>query len=325
MIVSLLLTTYNGEKYIEEQLESIRKQTRQPDRVLILDDRSTDKTVDIVELFIDKYHLENWQIRVNEINKGWKKNFWDGLKDIDGDIVFLCDQDDIWDLKKIEIMVDTMIINPQIKLLACGFEGLYEDGNKQKISRTIEKTMRETGQLKKFRFDPSFTYVLRPGCTYAIKLDLWKIANEFWHEEVPHDAILWRLAALTDELYLLDSKLIQWRRFNTNSSNPYRLEGKYSNKYMMMYYNILENVIKSDVICFERLLRFAENNQNVFGKSRLEIIKKSYMYQKKLEKSFENKSILQMLYIGVAYNKYFYSIKTYIKYLLLVTSAKLFE
>ena len=208
MIVSLLVATYNGEKYIKEQLESIRMQTRQPDRVLILDDMSSDKTVDIVKGFIEQYNLSNWNVQVNEINKGWKQNFWDGLKIIGGDIVFLCDQDDIWDLDKIKIMVDKMVCNSKIKLLVCGFESLYEEGNKQQVSNAIEKTMEESGEVIKFEFKPSFSYVLRPGCVYAVRPDLWEMADEFWCNAVPHDAILWRLAALIDGLYFLDLRLV---------------------------------------------------------------------------------------------------------------------
>lgn len=325
MIISLLMTTYNGEKYIEEQLESIRKQTRRPDKVLIIDDKSSDNTVSIIENYINHHQLGNWSIKVNKENKGWKKNFWDGLKNIGGDIIFLCDQDDIWDLEKIQIMTDVMNNNPKIKLLACGFEGLYETGNKQKISSTIEKSMGETGEVKRFQFNASFAYVLRPGCSYAIKPELWELANEFWHEIIPHDALLWRVAALLDSLYFLDSKLIRWRRFNTNSSNPYSLEEKYKNKNMMMYSNILENVIKSDVICFERLVDFAKVNSDILGKEKCQIVQRSYAYQKALEKSFTEKSIIQMISIWFSYGKYFYSGRTYIKYLLLIIGAKVLK
>ena len=57
MKVSIVLCSYNGEKYIEEQLDSLRVQTRPADEVMIFDDRSTDRTVKIVQDFISKYEL----------------------------------------------------------------------------------------------------------------------------------------------------------------------------------------------------------------------------------------------------------------------------
>lgn len=74
--VSVVMATYNGEKYIETQLASIRSQTHQPDEVLICDDGSTDATVALVAAFIDRYQLHNWTVEVNPHNLGWKRNFW---------------------------------------------------------------------------------------------------------------------------------------------------------------------------------------------------------------------------------------------------------
>lgn len=56
------MSSYNGEKYIKEQLKSIQTQERPADEVLIRDDGSTDNTVEIVRQFIKAHHLENWRI-----------------------------------------------------------------------------------------------------------------------------------------------------------------------------------------------------------------------------------------------------------------------
>ena len=98
------MTTYNGERFLPEMLESLRNQTRKIDELLIFDDGSTDSTVCLIENYIDKYGLENWKIRQNEINLGWEKNFVQGLNQAKGDVIFPCDQDDIWHTDKIEKM-----------------------------------------------------------------------------------------------------------------------------------------------------------------------------------------------------------------------------
>ena len=63
MTVSVCMGIYNGEKYIEEQLDSILRQTRRAEEVILCDDCSTDRTVEIVRLFIEKHGLgESWRL-----------------------------------------------------------------------------------------------------------------------------------------------------------------------------------------------------------------------------------------------------------------------
>ena len=100
------MTTYNGERFLPEMLESLRNQTRKIDELLIFDDGSTDSTVCLIENYIDKYRLENWKIRQNEINLGWEKNFVQGLNQAKGDVIFPCDQDDVWHEDKLKAALE---------------------------------------------------------------------------------------------------------------------------------------------------------------------------------------------------------------------------
>ena len=117
MKTSVVMSTYNGEEYIIEQLDSLRNQSRPADEVLIADDCSTDNTVDIVRNYIKKNNLTTWKLVVNKQNKGWRRNFMEAMWSTSGDLVFPCDQDDIWRLDKIEIMTKLMGDNSQIQLL----------------------------------------------------------------------------------------------------------------------------------------------------------------------------------------------------------------
>lgn len=60
MRISIAMTTYNGADYLLEQLESLRTQSLMADEVIIVDDCSTDNTVDLLNMYIQKYHLDNW-------------------------------------------------------------------------------------------------------------------------------------------------------------------------------------------------------------------------------------------------------------------------
>ena len=106
MKVSLVMAVYNGEKYLIEQLDSIRKQTYPIDEVILIDDVSTDNSYELIHQYIDGYKLVNWKLIKNENNLGYRKNFKKGLEIVDGDIIFLSDQDDRWHLNKIEVMVE---------------------------------------------------------------------------------------------------------------------------------------------------------------------------------------------------------------------------
>lgn len=92
MKVSVVMTTYNGEKYVCEQLNSIYRQTQPPNEVIICDDCSTDKTAQIINEFIEKHNLTNWIFSVNQENKGWQRNFLEAMEKATGDILFLCDE-----------------------------------------------------------------------------------------------------------------------------------------------------------------------------------------------------------------------------------------
>jgi glycosyltransferase involved in cell wall biosynthesis len=103
-LVSIVLATYNGEKYLAQQLESLFKQSYTNIEIIAVDDRSSDKTVEILNEQA-KGHT-NMKVFVNPTNLGFIKNFERGCSLSTGDFIALCDQDDYWDLDKIKKMVE---------------------------------------------------------------------------------------------------------------------------------------------------------------------------------------------------------------------------
>ena len=102
--ISIALATYNGEKYLEEQLKSIEKQSMPPSEIIISDDVSTDSTLDIIERFKERVKYEI-KIKKNRTNAGYRRNFLDCAKECQGDIIIFCDQDDIWRNDKIHEII----------------------------------------------------------------------------------------------------------------------------------------------------------------------------------------------------------------------------
>lgn len=105
--ISIAMATYNGAKYLREQLDSFAAQTRLPDELVISDDASTDDTVLVAETFAKASHFPV-RIHRNEKNIGLNQNFSRALSLTAGDIVFISDQDDIWLPIKLERMVAIM-------------------------------------------------------------------------------------------------------------------------------------------------------------------------------------------------------------------------
>ncbi|WP_081934630.1 glycosyltransferase [Aeromonas media] len=108
-MIKVILCTYNGESYIEEQLKSILSQTLRVDVIDIFDDRSTDGTLDKIRAIAARYEGENAKIliRVNHVNKGYISNFSYAIKSCShqDEYVFLCDQDDVWEEDKVEMLL----------------------------------------------------------------------------------------------------------------------------------------------------------------------------------------------------------------------------
>jgi len=95
------MATFNGEQHLSQQLESIAAQTRLPDELVIFDDASEDDTLEIADAFAKKSPFPV-RIHVNSQQVGARENFTRALLSCVGDLVFICDQDDVWLPNKIE-------------------------------------------------------------------------------------------------------------------------------------------------------------------------------------------------------------------------------
>ena len=105
-MISIAMATYNGEKYLREQLESIFAQTYQNFELIVCDDCSTDSTVQILR----EYEKNDSRIKifVNEENLGFKKNFEKAIGLCSGDYIALSDQDDIWLPEHLDILINNI-------------------------------------------------------------------------------------------------------------------------------------------------------------------------------------------------------------------------
>jgi glycosyltransferase involved in cell wall biosynthesis len=104
MQISIVLCTYNGSKYLDGQLDSLVQQSVSWDELIIIDDASTDGTVEILNRF-EREH-KNVKLLIKSKNAGFTHRYEEGIGVAAGDLIFLCDQDDVWEEKKLERMKD---------------------------------------------------------------------------------------------------------------------------------------------------------------------------------------------------------------------------
>lgn len=124
---SVALCSYNGEKYIHQQIDSILNQTHRPSEIVVCDDGSTDRTPEILAEY-QKQYPEIFRIYFNEINLRSVKNFEKAISLCSKEIIFLSDQDDIWAENKAEKIVSFLDNHAEIDVVATNGFCIDENG-----------------------------------------------------------------------------------------------------------------------------------------------------------------------------------------------------
>jgi glycosyltransferase involved in cell wall biosynthesis/VanZ family protein len=163
--VDILMATYNGEKYLKEQIESLLNQTYQNIQIIISDDCSTDGTRNIL-----KEYEKNDKIKVfyQENNLGYVKNFEFLLKQVKSELYMLCDQDDIWKKEKVEKSVEKLK-NEDLDLVFGDLEVV--DENLNTIYKSYNKYMHMSDKIENYYKDYRLQYLYNcmTGCTMLSK------------------------------------------------------------------------------------------------------------------------------------------------------------
>ena len=219
MKISVVMATYNGEKYITEQFDTIRNQTRKIDELIICDDRSKDNTVSIVETYIKEHNLEDaWSIHINEKNLGYANNFHKATLMATGDLIFFSDQDDLWREDKIEIMSSIMKEKEDCQVLCSDYMPYYDGMERTNASKKALKKMPDNGKLEKVDLTKRSIYIGAIGCCMCVRREFYHNINEYWFDNWAQDDRMWRIAQCVDGCYILHSRLIKHRLHANNTA-----------------------------------------------------------------------------------------------------------
>ena len=236
MKLSLLLSAYNGEKFILQQLRSLINQSRQLDEVVIIDDKSTDSTVDIVNKFIlDNGLLDSWKLYINEQNKGWKRNFIEGIEKTTGDIFFFCDQDDIWFKDKVKVQGEIIENNADISVVASPEISKYDEGKSYVVNSDFK--------ILDVCNNPKNYLNIMNGCSMAVRRNFYDNVKNYWINDWAHDQFMWQLGLVNDGLAVLKTPSL-YRRLHENNSSKKRRDLETTIAECDFLVGILEHIVK---------------------------------------------------------------------------------
>ena len=203
------MTTYNGEKFVCEQIESILNQSMKVDEIIICDDGSSDSTIELLK----KYPVKVVQ---NDVNLGYRLNFKKAMELCSGDYIFLCDQDDIWLPTKVEEMMRMMKAHSNMHVLSSSF--IYIDDKNQQIQMKLDKSRSnnnlycrpiEKDSLYQVDFLDYLAMNYFQGC--SLLLDKWikNLVLEHYSTDIEHDYLINSIAASYSSMYFYNKPLFQ--------------------------------------------------------------------------------------------------------------------
>lgn len=200
------MATYNGEKYIEEQLNSILPQLSADDEIIISDDGSTDDTKKIIESYKDL----RIKFSINTNGKGPIKNFENAIQKATGEFIFLTDQDDIWHNNKVEKILSTFTSDDALTMVFSNADIIDEDGASKNYNFFKDNKANDNSIIKSF-FKNQFL-----GCTIVFKSELKSKIIPFPSKIPMHDWWIGILNLHYGKVQFLNKNLISYRRHNNN-------------------------------------------------------------------------------------------------------------
>lgn len=235
--VDILLATYNGEKYIKQQLDSILNQTYSNIRILINDDASTDGTIDILKEYEEKD--SRIQVQYNDKNLGFIKNFENLLNRVESNYYMLSDQDDYWMPEKVEKSLKK-IIDENADLVFTDLEAV--DDNLQTITPSVVQYMGFKKNIDKHKdYKLIFLRNCITGCTIISRKELIsKIIPIPEKKPMVHDWWMGLMIIQSGKISFLDEPTIKYRQHGDNQLGIYGMKNTINSakEYREKYINL---------------------------------------------------------------------------------------
>jgi glycosyltransferase involved in cell wall biosynthesis len=212
------LCTFNGIAYLSEQLDSLLAQKRLPDQIAIFDDLSDDGTWEFLQVWAHRAPLPVFIYR-NSTRLGIARNFETAISVLDTELIFLCDQDDIWFPEKIDELAGMFEMDSDVLLVHTDAQLVDSDAQDLKIS--LFEALNVSGDERNRIYSGDAFSVLCQrnivtGATVAFRRNLLELALPF-PDDWLHDEWLAITAAAKGKVMLMDVLSIQYRQHSQNA------------------------------------------------------------------------------------------------------------
>ncbi len=228
--VSIAMATYNGETYLREQIQSFLPSLQLCDEIVISDDGSSDNTISMAEDI--KYKCQPDIIIVEGPQKGTFRNFENALLHCTKDIIFLCDQDDVWSPNKISKVLNEFC-NQNVNVVFHNGHHFNDNGKKEKLFYRYYK-----GVL------PNILRSSYWGCCMAFRRKFIRKYIPFNCFSTAHDQLIGLLGEKTRSVVYLDCDLIAHRQHGSNQTHHLPMLKRFTFRidlaraYFKVYYGI---------------------------------------------------------------------------------------
>ena len=219
--ISIALATYNGENYLPAQLESLARQTRPPAELVICDDCSADRTIEIIEEFIARAPFPVRLAR-NERRLGFLNNFMRAAHGCQSGLIAFCDQDDVWQPEKLAVM-EPLFDDPQVMLA-------YHNATLTNArGAAIGRLYGGTGGIRVYEpltrdpwlVIPGFMQVFRRQLTQYTHLHAGSYDVDWPGRPLSHDRWFAFLASVLGRIVYVGRPLVQYRQHHANAFGFY--------------------------------------------------------------------------------------------------------
>lgn len=207
-MISVCMASFNGEKYIERQIDTILQNLSENDELIISDDNSLDSTREIIKSYMEK---DNRIKLVNGPKQGVIANFENAICHAKGDFIYLTDQDDLWDSKKVEYMQACFEKKTCILVM---HDADIIDGNDVVVENSFFKRRGSKPGVINNIIKNSYI-----GCCMAFRRELLDVALPIPRNIEMHDQWLGVLAEIKGSVVFLDEVLFHYRRHGDNVSS----------------------------------------------------------------------------------------------------------
>lgn len=214
MKISIAMTTFNGERFLSEQLDSIFAQMRLPDELVVCDDGSTDHTQDTLRGYAERSPFPI-KVVVNDERLGAIKNFEKAIDLCSGDLIVLCDQDDVWRPQKLKVLEAHFAADPGLGVVLSNADLIDRAGNSlpgDLWSRSRLNADRQQALSSSTRYDLLFGLPFTTGATMAFRSRFKPLVLPI--PEIPtffHDRWIAVLISTVAGMSLIPQKLTAYR------------------------------------------------------------------------------------------------------------------